>query len=86
MNKLFFLTVSAVQIKMNGLTFAGPTDMKLILLCRGLISFLGMVFGFMALTVLSIGDATALSFTAPIFTGIAAHFILHEKWQVILKF
>lgn len=29
------------------------------------------------------GDATALSFTAPIFTGIAAHFILEEKWQLV---
>ena len=87
--------IAGIQIKLKNLELKGPVECRILLLLRGLTGFCGMSFGFMALTVLSVGDAVALSFTAPIFTGIptaiyhyvlgiAGHFLLNEPWQFII--
>lgn len=62
----------------------GPRELRIMLILRGFIAFIGINCTYYALTVLSIGDATALTFTAPIFTGIAGRIFLKEKWEVLL--
>jgi drug/metabolite transporter (DMT)-like permease len=64
----------------------GPPEIRGLLMLRGFIGFVGMCLGFFGTTVLSIGDSTSLGFTAPVFTGIAAYFILKEPWEVHLLF
>jgi drug/metabolite transporter (DMT)-like permease len=56
---------------------------------RGLIGSLGMFFGFAALTILPLTDATAISFTAPLISVVLAAFVLGEvvrlyRWTAVL--
>lgn len=56
---------------------------------RGLIGSLGMFFGFSALTMLPLTDATAISFTAPLISVVLAAFVLGEvvrlyRWSAVL--
>lgn len=41
-----------------------------------------MLCGWMAIGVLSLGDATVIGFLAPVFTAVLAKFILKEPYQV----
>lgn len=56
---------------------------------RGLIGSLGMFFGFGALTMLPLTDATAISFTSPLISVVLAAFMLGEvvrlyRWTAVL--
>jgi drug/metabolite transporter (DMT)-like permease len=56
---------------------------------RGLIGSLGMFFGFTALIMLPLTDATAISFTAPLISVVLAAFVLGEvvrlyRWTAVL--
>ncbi len=56
---------------------------------RGLIGSMGMFFGFNALTMLPLTDATAISFTAPLISVVLAAFVLGEvvrlyRWTAVL--
>lgn len=56
---------------------------------RGLIGSFGMFFGFTALMMLPLTDATAISFTAPLISVVLAAFVLGEvvrlyRWSAVL--
>ncbi|MBN8534315.1 MAG: DMT family transporter [Rhizobiales bacterium] len=56
---------------------------------RGLIGSLGMFFGFSALVLLPLTDATAISFTSPLISVVLAAFVLGEvvrlyRWSAVL--
>lgn len=56
---------------------------------RGLIGSLGMFFGFSALVLLPLTDATAISFTTPLISVVLAAFVLGEvvrlyRWSAVL--
>jgi drug/metabolite transporter (DMT)-like permease len=56
---------------------------------RGLIGSLGMFFGFAALVLLPLTDATAISFTSPLISVVLAAFVLGEvvrlyRWSAVL--
>lgn len=56
---------------------------------RGLIGSLGMFFGFSALILLPLTDATAISFTSPLISVVLAAFVLGEvvrlyRWSAVL--
>ncbi|CAN1544903.1 RhaT Permeases of the drug/metabolite transporter (DMT) superfamily [Rhabdaerophilaceae bacterium] len=56
---------------------------------RGLVGSLGMFFGFGALSILPLTDATAISFTAPLISVVLAAFVLGEvvrlyRWTAVL--
>lgn len=61
----------------------GPLDTYKLLFLRGLFAFLALTFHFFALSSLSLGDATILSFCAPIITGFLGSIILLEKWEKV---
>ena len=62
-------------------SWMGPADAIQLLLLRGLFAFLGLSFNLFALFSLSVGDATILSFSAPVLTGFLGSIILKEKWE-----
>ena len=63
-----------------------PLDVKRnlwpIVFTRGLFGFLGQSFSFLALIMLTIGEATVLAFLSPLLTSILAFFFLGETLQL----
>jgi hypothetical protein len=62
---------------------AGPADAFNLLVMRGLFAFMALTFHFFSLFSLSLGDATILSFCAPIMTGFLGAVVLKEKWEKV---
>lgn len=61
----------------------GPPETYKLLFLRGLFAFLALTFHFFALSSLSLGDATILSFCSPIITGFLGSIVLKEKWEKV---
>ncbi|KAJ3033816.1 hypothetical protein HK097_004713 [Rhizophlyctis rosea] len=54
-----------------------------LLFLRGVGGFAGMLCGWQALSVLSLGDATVIGFLSPVFTAIMATFFLKEPYELL---
>ncbi|KNE62582.1 hypothetical protein AMAG_07785 [Allomyces macrogynus ATCC 38327] len=61
----------------------GPPGARLVLFGRSLFGFLSVVTYYVSVRYLSLGEATVISFTSPIFVGIFARVFLKEKWERI---
>ncbi|KNE65731.1 hypothetical protein AMAG_19201 [Allomyces macrogynus ATCC 38327] len=60
-----------------------PPGARLALFGRSLFGFLSVVTYYVSVRYLSLGKATVISFTSPIFVGIFARVFLKEKWERI---
>lgn len=79
------LIVMIMMLQQNVPHWFGSPDAVRLLLFRGIFGFLALSFNFFALSMLSVGDATILSFFAPIFTGVLGSIFLKENWENIDK-
>jgi uncharacterized membrane protein len=61
----------------------GPRALRKWLLLRGITGFLAVSSLYLAISLMPLGDAVALSFTNPIFTAIFARIFLGEPWTWI---
>jgi drug/metabolite transporter (DMT)-like permease len=79
---VFFRNFLAVLMMVPWLIRQGPGVMKTrrigLYATRSFFNIIGMTAGFMALTLIPLAEATALSFTAPLFATIAAALFLGE--------
>ncbi|KAI9101629.1 hypothetical protein DFS34DRAFT_423753 [Phlyctochytrium arcticum] len=81
---LVYILVTGYMIKRGYAdVWGGPRGVRVLLVVRGLIGFLGMTCGWFALSMLTLGDATVLGFLSPMFTAILARFILKEPYEVL---
>jgi drug/metabolite transporter (DMT)-like permease len=90
---VFFRNALALTLMMPWLMRAGlgamRTDRIGMLCFRSLLGLIGMTCGFWAVTLIPIAQATALSFTSPIFATIGAALILREtvrlrRWTAVI--
>jgi uncharacterized membrane protein len=77
--------VIIMMLKQGVANWFGAPDVVRLLLARGIFGFLALSFSFFAVSMLSIGDATILSFFSPIFAGLLASKFLKENWHAIDK-
>ena len=75
--------ITAFMMYYQNIDFLGPTDAFKLLLMRGIFAFMALTFHFFALSSLSLGDATILSFFSPIITGVLGAIILKETWEKV---
>jgi drug/metabolite transporter (DMT)-like permease len=79
---VFFRNFLAVLFMVPWLIRQGPGVMKTkrigLYTARSLFNIVGMAAGFMSMTLIPLAEATALSFTAPLFATIGAAFFLGE--------
>jgi drug/metabolite transporter (DMT)-like permease len=79
---VFFRNFLAFLMMLPWLICQGPGVMKTrrigLYTARSLFNFVGMVTGFTAITLIPLAEATALSFTAPLFATIGAALVLGE--------
>ncbi|KAJ3374260.1 hypothetical protein GGF31_007779 [Allomyces arbusculus] len=80
-----FAMPAGVQAKMARAAevLLGPPGARLALFGRSLFGFLSVVTYYVSIRYLSLGEATVISFTSPIFVGIFARVFLKEKWERI---
>jgi drug/metabolite transporter (DMT)-like permease len=63
--------------------FLVPRDEIFINVIRSLLGFMGIYMSYISLKYISLGDATALVFSSPVWTSLLSHYILHEPLQWI---
>ncbi|KAI9002326.1 hypothetical protein BC832DRAFT_115137 [Gaertneriomyces semiglobifer] len=81
---LVYVMVTSCMFKWGYENIAfGPKEVRGLMVLRGLVGFAGLTCGWYALSVLTLADATVLSFLSPIFTAILARFILKEPYEVL---
>ena len=83
---VFFRNFLAVLFMVPWLIHQGPGVMKTkrigLYTTRSLFNIVGMAAGFMSMTLIPLAEATALSFTAPLFATIGAAFFLGEVVRI----
>lgn len=79
------LVVMIMMLQQNLPHWFGSPDVVRLLLARGIFGFLALTFNFFAVSLLSVGDATILSFFAPIFAGLLGSIFLKEPWDAVDK-
>lgn len=88
---LFFRGVSmtifcSISIIYQGSTFLVPREEIWVNAARAVFGTVGVFGSYCALKYISVGDATAIIFSSPIWTSILSHFILKERIQWIQLF
>ena len=80
---VFFRSIFSIVLFMPLLMRGGfqyfATDKFKVYFVRGIIAVVSMILWYYALAVIPLAEAVSLSFTAPLFTSIAAIFYLHES-------
>lgn len=61
----------------------GPKPVRMLLLLRGLVGFVGVFGMYFSLQYLSLSDAVALTFLIPMVTAFLAWLMLHEKYSIL---
>lgn len=79
---IMMLLCSGTILKSRG-SFLVPREEILINVLRSVFGFMGIYMSYMSLKYISMGDATALVFSSPVWTSLLSHYILHEPLQWI---
>lgn len=79
------LVIIIMMLQQNVQHWFGSPEVVRLLLARGFSGFMALTFSFFAVSLLSMGDATILSFFAPVFAGLLGSIFLKETWHTVDK-
>jgi hypothetical protein len=77
------LVIIIMMLQQNVQHWFGSPEIVRLLLARGFSGFMALTFSFFAVSFLSMGDATILSFFAPVFAGLLGSIFLKETWHTV---
>ncbi|RWS04265.1 solute carrier family 35 member G1-like protein, partial [Dinothrombium tinctorium] len=80
---LGMMIVFVITIFYNKYSFYGAKDERWFLLLRATLGFISSCFGFTAVRYIPLGDASAITFSAPVFVSIFARILLKEPFGIL---